>query len=186
MRVVPEGLQIQRDFFQGKIKLMTTTAIQKTINVLFYGVGGQGVLTASEICALAAMLDGYHVKKSEVKGMAQRGGSVESYVRFGRRVHSPLPMDGEIDVSLCLHAEEYARLKGQLKPGGVDLFSYLEKAHAAVGEKKIFLNAYLLGVLSSFLSIREESWLAALSRQLKKGQQENKTVFLMGRKEGKQ
>jgi len=47
---------------------------KKTVNVLLYGIGGQGVLTASEVCALAAMADGYHVKKSEVKGMAQRGG----------------------------------------------------------------------------------------------------------------
>jgi len=54
-------------------------------NILFYGIGGQGVLTAAEICALAAMQDNYHVKKSEVKGMAQRGGSVESYVRFEKK-----------------------------------------------------------------------------------------------------
>jgi len=164
---------------------MTTSSMQTTVNVLFYGIGGQGVLTAAEICALAAMTDGYHVKKSEIKGMAQRGGSVESYVRFGSRVYSPLPPEGEVDVTVCLHAEEYARLKGQLKPGGVDLFSYLEKAHAAVGSQKIFINTYMLGVLSSFLRIREESWLKVLCQELKKGPRENRTFFSMGHNEGK-
>jgi len=157
----------------------------KTVNLLFYGIGGQGVLTAAEICALAAMIDGYHVKKSEVKGMSQRGGSVESYVRFGSHVFSPLPPDNDIDVMVCLHESEYSRLKNELKPGGADLFPYLEKAHAAIGNKRILLNTYMLGVLSSFLDITEESWLEALRRKLKKGQDENRTIFLQGRSEGK-
>lgn len=56
-----------------------------TINILFCGIGGQGVLTASEICGQAAMFEGYHVKKSEVHGMAQRGGSVESHLRLEKK-----------------------------------------------------------------------------------------------------
>jgi len=157
---------------------------QKTVNILFYGIGGQGVLTAAGICALAAMNDGYHVKESEIKGMSQRGGSVESYVRFGRQVYSPLPLEKDINLLVCLNAEEYPRLKQELKPSGKDLFSYLEKAHIAVGDKKLFLNAYMLGVLSSFLAIREESWMEALNHKIKKDQAENKFFFLMGRKEG--
>ncbi len=138
-------------------------------------------MTAAEVLALAALADGYHVKKSEVKGMSQRGGSVESYVRFGSRVYSPLPVQGEIDVMVCLQAEEYARLKNELKPGGADLFPYLEKAHRFVGDKKIFLNTYMLGVLSSFLPISEKSWMEALGRKLKREQEENRRVFLAGR-----
>ncbi len=156
-----------------------------TVNVLFYGIGGQGVLTAAEVCALAAMIDGFHVKKSEVKGMAQRGGSVESYVRFGALVHSPLPLPGDCDVIVCLHAEEHARLKDQVKPKGTDLYRYLKKAHQAIGQNKLFLNTYMLGVLSSFLDISEESWLAALDRKFKKEQERNRTIFLQGREEGK-
>ncbi len=156
----------------------------KTVNVLFYGIGGQGVLTAAEVCALAAMIDGCHVKKSEVKGMAQRGGSVESYVRFGEAVHSPLPLSKDCDVIVCLHKQEYPRLKDEVKPKGKDLFPYLEKAQKAVGEKKLFLNTYMLGVLSAFLDIREESWLAALDQKFKKEQQQNRTFFLSGREEG--
>jgi len=157
---------------------------KEPLNILFYGVGGQGVLTAAELCALAAMADGYHVKKSEVKGMAQRGGSVESYVRFGRKVQSPLPMDKDIDLMVCLYAQEYPRLKDELRPGGTDLFPYLEKAHYAVGKNKIFLNTYMLGVLSSFLPIKEKSWLGVLESKLKKSGQENRDFFLLGRKEG--
>jgi len=157
----------------------------KTVSVLFYGIGGQGILTAAEILALAAVADGYHVKKSEVKGMSQRGGSVESYVRFGKPcVYSPLALDKDIDVIICLHASEYPRLKDELKPGGVDLFPYLKKAHAAIGNKRILLNTYILGVLSSFLDITEKSWLEALNRKLKNGQEENKAIFLKGRTEG--
>ncbi len=54
-----------------------------TVNILFCGTGGQGVLSAAEICGWAALFAGCHVKKSEVHGMAQRGGSVESHLRFG-------------------------------------------------------------------------------------------------------
>ena len=78
------------------------TGKMRTTNILFYGIGGQGVLSAAEVCALAALNDGYHVKKSEVKGMAQRGGSVESYVRFGEHVISPLPEQGQVDILVCL------------------------------------------------------------------------------------
>jgi Pyruvate/2-oxoacid:ferredoxin oxidoreductase gamma subunit len=66
-------------------------------NILFCGTGGQGVLKASEVCGVAAMLSGYHVRKSEVHGMAQRGGSVESHLRFGRSVESPLIKPGQAD-----------------------------------------------------------------------------------------
>ena len=67
--------------------------MKMTTTILFYGIGGQGVLAAAEICARAALIEGHDVKKTEVHGMAQRGGSVESFVRFGTKVLSPLPPD---------------------------------------------------------------------------------------------
>ena len=67
-------------------------------NVLMAGVGGQGVLLASETLALAALAQGLEVTQSEVHGVAQRGGSVVSHVRFGPQVHSPLIRCGEADV----------------------------------------------------------------------------------------
>ena len=123
----------------------------ETINILFCGIGGQGVLKASELCCLAALFDGYHVKKSEVHGMAQRGGSVESHVRFGRLVYSPLIPCGMVDYLLPLHRDEHEQLKHFLKPGGIDLLQWLEKAETA--DKK-YLNTYMVGVLSRFLPIR--------------------------------
>lgn len=69
-------------------------------NILFSGVGGQGILLASEIAAYALMKAGLDVKKSEVHGMAQRGGSVEAHLRYGAKVYSPLIEPGSADV-LC-------------------------------------------------------------------------------------
>ena len=57
---------------------------QNEYNVTFGGIGGQGIIKASELVGWAAMYEGFHVKKSEVHGMSQRGGSVESHVRFGK------------------------------------------------------------------------------------------------------
>lgn len=156
----------------------------EVVTVLFYGIGGQGVLTSSEICCLAAIKEGYHVKKSEVKGMSQRGGSVESYVRFGQKVYSPLPVVKASDVLVCLSESEYPRLKDELRVGGVDLISYLKKGEERVKGREIFLNTYMLGVLSSFLQINEASWIWALSQKLKKFQDENREIFLLGRQEG--
>jgi indolepyruvate ferredoxin oxidoreductase beta subunit len=154
-------------------------------NILFYGIGGQGVLTVAELCGLAAMIQGFHVKKSEVKGMAQRGGSVESYVRYGAKVHSPLPPEQSCDIIVCLSPSEYDRLNGQVKPGGADLFPYLAKADAAVGDKKLFTNTYMLGVLSAFLKdIDESSWMQAMERKFKRELEQNKMFFLKGRNEG--
>ncbi len=78
-------------------------------NVLIVGVGGQGVILASEILAEAALKIGLDVKKSEVHGMAQRGGAVSSHVRFGSEVHSPLIGVGDADVILAFEALEALR-----------------------------------------------------------------------------
>jgi len=158
--------------------------MNKVYSITFGGIGGQGVLKASEICGWAAMFAGYHVKKSEVHGMSQRGGSVESHVRFGRRVFSPLVPAGGADFLVCFHPEEHPRLLSFLKPDGADLTAYLEKAEKAV-ENPRGLNTCLVGVLSAKLPIKEEFWLKAIEAVFKgKGVEENKKVFLDGRKIG--
>ncbi|HNR12825.1 MAG TPA: indolepyruvate oxidoreductase subunit beta [Thermodesulfobacteriota bacterium] len=78
-------------------------------NLLLVGVGGQGVVVASKILTEAALLAGFDVKKSEVHGMAQRGGSVVSQVRFGPTVYSPLIKRGEADVLLSFEQLETLR-----------------------------------------------------------------------------
>lgn len=81
----------------------------KTTNILMAGVGGQGVILASEIVSEALMRAGYDVKKSEVHGMAQRGGSVTTHVRFGKKVYSPLIPDGEVDILFSFELLETMR-----------------------------------------------------------------------------
>jgi indolepyruvate ferredoxin oxidoreductase, beta subunit len=88
------------------------------INVLIVGVGGQGVLLASQILSDVVLQSGYDVKKSEVHGMAQRGGVVSSHIRFGKKVYSPLIPNGKADVILAFERAEALRWFHELKPGG--------------------------------------------------------------------
>jgi indolepyruvate ferredoxin oxidoreductase beta subunit len=87
----------------------------QTTNLIFAGVGGQGVLLIAELTALTAVRAGHDVKQTEVHGVSQRGGSVESHVRFGPQVHSPLVMAGEADVVIGLEKLEGARYANYLK-----------------------------------------------------------------------
>lgn len=88
-------------------------------SVAVVGVGGQGVLLASDIVARAALCAGHDVKKNEIHGMAQRGGSVVSEVRLGPKVWSPVVPDGEVDVLLALEVLEALRWVHRLRRGGL-------------------------------------------------------------------
>jgi indolepyruvate ferredoxin oxidoreductase beta subunit len=87
-------------------------------NILLVGVGGQGILLASEILSEAAMLAGFDVKKSEIHGMSQRGGSVVSHVRYGVEVFSPIVPEGEGDILFGFELMETCRSLPLIKPGG--------------------------------------------------------------------
>jgi len=78
-------------------------------NILFSGVGGQGILLASELTAYAQLEAGFDVKKSEVHGMAQRGGSVVAHLKYGERVYSPLIEPGTADIQVAFEELEAAR-----------------------------------------------------------------------------
>ncbi len=153
----------------------------RTYNILFCGIGGQGVLTASEICGWAAMLAGFNVKKSEVHGMAQRGGSVESHLRFGKKVYSPLVPEGDVDYLVSFHKDEHQRLKGFLKSGGTDLVEYLADAEKKLEDTR-GLNTFLIGVLSARLDLPQDCWMKAMEKVFKPQYlEQNKKVFLEGR-----
>jgi indolepyruvate ferredoxin oxidoreductase, beta subunit len=92
-------------------------------NVVLVGVGGQGILLASEILAQAALIAGFDVKTNEVHGMAQRGGSVVAHIRFGTKVHSPLVADGAAQVLGALERIEALRHYRYLAPGGLAVVS---------------------------------------------------------------
>lgn len=104
-------------------------------NILMAGVGGQGVILASEIVSEAMMRSGYDVKKSEVHGMAQRGGSVTTHVRFGSKVYSPIIKDGEVDILFSFELLETMRYLNTLR----------EKAALMVNAQKILPPSVTLG-----------------------------------------
>ena len=91
----------------------------KKSDLLITGVGGQGVILASDIISEAALAAGYDVKKTDTLGMAQRGGSVVSHVRISRRVWSPLIKEGEVDILVAFEKLEAARWSYYLQPGAI-------------------------------------------------------------------
>ncbi|OQY20189.1 MAG: indolepyruvate ferredoxin oxidoreductase [Anaerolineaceae bacterium 4572_32.1] len=93
----------------------------KSINFLLAGVGGQGVLTSSDIVAEAGLAAGYDAKKSEIHGFSQRGGVVESHVRWADKVFSPVSPPGQVDFLIAFEPLESARWIDWLRPGGVVL-----------------------------------------------------------------
>jgi len=88
-------------------------------NFVLAGVGGQGIILASDVLAEVGFRAGYDVKKAEVHGMAQRGGSVISHVRWGEVVHSPLVGAGEAHFLLAFEKVEALRYLKFLQPGGI-------------------------------------------------------------------
>jgi indolepyruvate ferredoxin oxidoreductase, beta subunit len=95
----------------------------KPVNFLLAGVGGQGTLLSSDIVAELGMHLGYDAKKSEVHGMAQRGGAVVSHVRWGERVASPLCEKGTVDFFIAQELLESLRWIDYLRPGGTLILS---------------------------------------------------------------
>jgi len=89
--------------------------MKNIINFLLVGVGGQGIILASDILANVGLAAGYQAKQAEVHGMSQRGGSVSSHVRWGKVVYSPLVGAGEVDVLLAFEKAEALRNLKQLR-----------------------------------------------------------------------
>ena len=130
------------------------------INVRFSGLGGMGVLKASYLLAQTAFRAGCDVKKADVHGMAQRGGSLASDVRFGPRVLSPMIPRGQVDVLVAL-APEWAHLHTpDLRPGGILITP--EQVDAAALPSRKAVNVALLGILSRHLEFTESLWLDAI------------------------
>ncbi len=108
----------------------------RVFNVLIVGVGGQGVVLASNILCEVALRAGYDVKKSEVHGMSQRGGVVTSHVRFGQKVYSALIAGGTSDAVLGFEVAEALRFAHEVKPGGVLITSTQKIKPPTGGGKK--------------------------------------------------
>ena len=151
------------------------------VNVVVAGLGGQGVLKASSILADTAFRAGLDVKKSEIHGMSQRGGSVSSDVRFGERVFSPMVPAGEADFLVVLAASQVEVARPVLKAGGVLIHPGLvDEARLA---NKRSLNVALLGVLARQLDLADNLWHAAIKAALpEKLHAANLQAFAIGKK----
>ncbi len=103
----------------AKISAKADVVETETKSIVLVGVGGQGILLASEILAQAAMLEGYDVKTNEVHGMAQRGGSVMAQIRYGREVKSPLVPRNAAHILGALEKVEALRFSEYIRPDGL-------------------------------------------------------------------
>jgi indolepyruvate ferredoxin oxidoreductase beta subunit len=152
----------------------------RKVDIFVTGIGGQGVLLASEIISQAGLSAGYDVKKSEVHGMSQRGGSVTSCVRLGKKVYSPLIETGAADILVSLHPEEGRRQTVSLRKGGLFLQAPAEMVERLKNPRTF--NIAVVGMLSLHLDIREKFWLDAIAASVpSKYLEDNKEAFFIGR-----
>jgi len=139
---------------------------QPVVNVVLAGLGGQGVIKASDILVEAAFGAGFDVKKAEVHGMSQRGGSVASDVRFGQEILSPMVPPGTADFVVVLSEDQVELARTHLKPGGTLLTPALVDPQTLPHPRS--LNIVLLGILSAALpQIPRNCWIEALHGNLK-------------------
>lgn len=104
---------------QKTVSYLSHTSKNEIRSILMAGVGGQGILRASDILCEVLMRAGLDVKKSEVHGMAQRGGCVTSHVRYGRSVHSPIAKKGDVGILLAFEKMESLRYLDYLRSDGI-------------------------------------------------------------------
>ena len=120
-----------------------------TTNIVFSGVGGQGIVVASDIFCEAALLDGLDVAKAEVHGMAQRGGSIVAHVRIGENVQAPLIERGKADIILGFEMLETARVLPMLSTDGAVIVNtkYIPPSTSFVGSAESLNHEKLLGMI---------------------------------------
>lgn len=176
------------------------------------GVGGQGIITSSNMLSLAAMNAGHDVKKSEIHGMSQRGGSVFSHVRFGDKIHSPVITAGEADILISLEEMETLRwldypahngkviyMNNRILPYGCEEYpeataneltkfnlEFMELTESALKEKTgnpRTVNVAVLGLISNLLDIPAKAWEDAIRKLAPHGTGDiNMHAFNEGRK----
>ena len=148
-------------------------------NVRIAGLGGMGVLKASLILSELLFECGYDVKKAEVHGMSQRGGSISSDVRFGKKVVSPMIPEKKIDFLLSLAPEWSDAHMASLAPGGVALSANSIDLSKLKSSKAV--NVAVLGMLSKKLDIPREKWLEVIGKFFpQKLREANEAAFVLG------
>ena len=118
------------------------------LNIVFSGIGGQGIVVASDIFCEAALFDGLDVAKAEVHGMAQRGGSIVAHVKVGENVQSPLIETGKADIILGFEMLETARVLPMLKKNGTVIMNtkYIPPS-TSFGSSSNFNEKKILGII---------------------------------------
>jgi indolepyruvate ferredoxin oxidoreductase, beta subunit len=157
-----------------------TASKTQTTNVRFAGLGGTGVIKASDILADVAFREGNTVKKAEVHGMSQRGGSVQSDVRFGTEVHSPMIPDGACDFLVVMEPTQIEVVRGGLRSSGTLIVP------ADIDTTKLpsvkALNVAMLGRLSRHFDFPESTWRESLRANFpEKLHTANEIAFNLGR-----
>ena len=152
-------------------------------NIVVAGLGGQGVLKASDIVADVAVSARHDVKKSEVHGMSQRGGSVASDVRYGEKVFSPMVPPGEADYLVVLAPDQVDVNLPLLKSGGKLIEPAMVDENKLSNKKSA--NVAQLGILSRYLEFTDEQWLTAIKKNLpEKLHEANVEAFYAGKNVG--
>jgi indolepyruvate ferredoxin oxidoreductase, beta subunit len=120
------------------------------LDVVFCGVGGQGVVVLSDIFCEAALIDGFDVAKAEIHGMAQRGGSIVAHARLGEKVEAPLIERGKADVILGFEVLETARALPMLKKDGTVVVNtkYIPPSASASSSIKPLSEKQLLAIIN--------------------------------------
>ncbi|OHD06959.1 MAG: hypothetical protein A2Y41_10570 [Spirochaetes bacterium GWB1_36_13] len=155
MRTLFSSLSVSSNFKGGKI-----------MDVIIAGIGGQGTILASNILSLVMVKKGYDVKKSEIHGMSQRGGSVISHIRFSEnKIASPTVRLKSADILLSFHPNETRRYKHLLKENG-KIIQLTDEDKAKLPNPRS-LNIFGLGKLSSLFQIEQEMWAESLKELIK-------------------
>lgn len=154
----------------------------KTVNVKFAGLGGQGILTCTDILGHLVFDTGMDVKKAEVHGMSQRGGAITSDLRYGDTVLSPMIPVGSADYLVVMGDDQIQPNQHHLKTDGVLVKS--SDLDASKLANKRALNVALLGALSLHMDFTVDQWMAAIRQQFPQRLVEvNEQAFMLGRGE---
>lgn len=146
-------------------------------NILLVGVGGQGIILASKILSTGLINAGYDVKMSEVHGMAQRGGSVTTQVRYGKKVNSPIIGNGQADIVVAFEEMEAMRWIDHLKPEGrLVINNYrIPSVPVLIGEKE-----YPDGIIESLKSKVDTVILDAMDIAQEIGNPKTQNIVMLG------
>jgi indolepyruvate ferredoxin oxidoreductase beta subunit len=154
--------------------------MSKVMNVKFAGLGGQGILTCTDILGRVVFDMGNDVKKAEVHGMSQRGGAITSDLRYGEKIFSPMIPVGAADYLVVLGEDQIEPNQHHLKEGGTLVKP--SDFDASKLENKRTLNVALLGALSRHMDIAVEQWMDAIRQQFPERLfAVNEAAFMLGR-----